>query len=294
MKSVILCADDFAQNESISQGILSLIAQRRLSATSCMTNSPHWPEHSALLKSFSDQAAIGLHFNLTEGKPLGKMSRLAPLGHFPSLSILLKQSLLRKLDLAEIENELHHQLSQFEKYMGRLPDFIDGHQHIHQFPIIRDIVLKVYNERLKKNNSLIRSVSEKNFASLFRNTGKIKRSVIYLMGSSRFKNQLAHHDIRHNTSFSGVYDFEQSKNYSQLFPQFLEAIEPKGWIMCHPGLMSHDTMDSIAKSRYDEYCYFSSDLFLVDCQKKQIQIASRNQILHLVSPPLSGGGLGRG
>lgn len=285
MKSVILCADDFAQNESISQGILSLIALQRLSATSCMTNSPHWPEHSVLLKSFSEKICIGLHFNLTEGKPLSKMSRLAPLDHFPSLSILLKQSLLRKLDITEIENELRHQLAQFEKYMGRLPDYIDGHQHVHQFPVIRDIVLKVYQERLQKNNSLIRCVSEKNFTSLFRSSGKTKRAIIYFLGSSRFKNQLANCNIRHNTSFSGFYDFENSKNYSRLFPQFLDGVDSQGWIMCHPGLapsatflVSHDTMDPIAQSRYDEYGYFTSDLFLKDCEQKEIQIALCPQI----------------
>lgn len=69
-KRIVLCADDYGQAPAISQGILNLLDKKRLSATSCIVNSPYWEAHSQWLTQFIQQADIGLHLNLTEGKPL--------------------------------------------------------------------------------------------------------------------------------------------------------------------------------------------------------------------------------
>ncbi len=43
---------------------------------------------------------------------------------------------------------IEEQWDLFVSVMGKHPDFIDGHQHIHQFPFIRDILLQL----LKRKN----------------------------------------------------------------------------------------------------------------------------------------------
>ncbi|MDP3303450.1 MAG: ChbG/HpnK family deacetylase, partial [Methylotenera sp.] len=44
MKSLIVCADDYAQSPAIDAGIIQLIQQNRISAASCMVLSPRWAE----------------------------------------------------------------------------------------------------------------------------------------------------------------------------------------------------------------------------------------------------------
>jgi len=44
LKSVVVCADDYAVNAPTSQGIVALSVLGRLSATSVMVHSPRWPQ----------------------------------------------------------------------------------------------------------------------------------------------------------------------------------------------------------------------------------------------------------
>ena len=138
MKSIILCADDYGQNQAISQAIIELIKNDRLSATSCMTNSPLWPQHATWLSPLRSRADMGLHFNLTEGVPLS--DRLKNAHGFMPLSKLIIRAYWRLLNAAAIEEEFIAQLEAFRAAMGAYPDFIDGHQHVQQLPIISKII----------------------------------------------------------------------------------------------------------------------------------------------------------
>ena len=42
MNKVILCADDYAQNDAISDGILQLLDKGVINATSCLTTAANW------------------------------------------------------------------------------------------------------------------------------------------------------------------------------------------------------------------------------------------------------------
>ena len=157
MKRIILCADDYGQNTFISQAIILLIQKNRLTATTCMTTSPFWFENAPRLKNL-EKIDIGLHFNLTEGSPLSP--GLQVMGFLPLKQLLMK-SYLKKINQKVIEEELHAQIDQFVAGIGRLPDFIDGHQHVHQFPIIRDAFFAVYHRRLRNTLKYTRSVQNK-------------------------------------------------------------------------------------------------------------------------------------
>jgi chitin disaccharide deacetylase len=104
MKKITLCADDYGQNQSISQAIIALFEKNRLSATSCLTSSLFWPEHAKWLQPFANQVDIGLHFNLTEGKPLSH-DMLSAHGFLP-LSQLILKAYARRLNREAIEAEL--------------------------------------------------------------------------------------------------------------------------------------------------------------------------------------------
>jgi predicted glycoside hydrolase/deacetylase ChbG (UPF0249 family) len=62
---IIVCADDFALDSGVSTAIVQLAEQARLSATSAMSLSPHWPEHAQWLKPLSAHIDVGLHLDWT-------------------------------------------------------------------------------------------------------------------------------------------------------------------------------------------------------------------------------------
>lgn len=267
MKRIVLCADDYGQGLAISRGVLDLIEKGRLSAVSCLVTGPEWAQHAAWLAPFHGQLDIGLHFNLTEGKPLAAAYQTAHGNQFYSLSTLLKKAFLRQIDRRAIVAECHAQLDGFEAAMGRLPDFIDGHQHVHQFPVIRDALIEVYAARLKAGQTYIRLLNHRLALT------DVKKMIIYLSGTRALKKLLSQHHIPHNTSFSGIYSFEKAKNYPQYFQGFIREINDHGLIMCHPGYQSDSRDDEIAEARCMEYRYFASDQFIQDCRQNGVELA---------------------
>jgi chitin disaccharide deacetylase len=265
MKRIILCADDYGQNFAISQAILNLLEKGRLTATSCLVTSSEWPLFSDYLKPFKDKIEVGLHFNLTEGTPLSyEFIKKYGLSFF-TLPKLLARSFLHLLDKKCLEAELTAQLDKFERYFGKLPDFVDGHHHVHQLPLVRDIIIKTWQQRLKPDAYIRHTFQgEGKFQP---HKGWFKRLIIRACGGRTFKKRLNQLNVPHNPSFSGVYNFTNEEEYSRLFPLFLQQIGEGGIIMCHPGLEVKEDTDPIALARYREYQYFMSDQFVLDCQK---------------------------
>lgn len=253
-KRIVLCADDYGQAPAISQGILDLVKKGRLSAVSCLTTTPYWREHAAWLKPYQSQIDIGLHINLTENKtPLPR---------------LIGQALLRRLDKQALEVELNQQIEAFYEAMGFLPRFLDGHHHVHQLPVVRDAMLSVYEQRLKGESAYIRVVNPKITAP-----DRVKKMIIYSLGSRTLMRELSSRNIQYNQSFSGIYGFGRAGDYAALFPAFLSEIEGSGIVMCHPGLPSSLPNDPIAAARYLEYQYLAGIKLNIDCDANQCEIS---------------------
>ena len=268
-RKIILCADDFGQSRAISGGIILLIQKKAISATSCMTNMPDWQTSAGRLKEFSNQVDIGLHFNLTEGAPLGKIPCFGVDDKMSSLTKLLRLAYMHRLDFDQMKDELERQIDSFVNQMGKLPDYIDGHQHIHQFPIIRDALIEVINTRFDKSKLYVRSTAN------LRNgpVSRMKVAIIKLTGSGALARLLESNNILHNSSFSGVYNFAVDVDYQVKFEQFVKAITDKGLIMCHPGLADMSSDDPIKHSRPLEHDFISSGAFAELLVGNNIKIA---------------------
>lgn len=94
---------------------------------------------AAKLKPFSDRVDIGLHLNLTHTFASGNLV-------FP-LPMLIVRAWSASLNRELITQCIEEQWDLFVSVLGKQPDFIDGHQHIHQFPFIRDILLQLLKEK---------------------------------------------------------------------------------------------------------------------------------------------------
>lgn len=267
---VAVSADDYGMAPGVSRGILDLVGAGRLSGTSCMTVSPFWPEHAAWLKPLAARAEIGLHFVLTDLRPLGPLPRLAPDGRLPSLPRLLALALARQLDAAEIDAELNRQLDRFEAAFGRPPDFIDGHHHVHQLPGIRDAVLRSFSARLP-SGTWLRICDEPSTAILRRGLSIPQALVIARLGRG-LRRGASREGVLANRRFTGVRSFRETVPYRDLFRRFIAGAPEGLLVMCHPGFADAElaAVDWVTRQREDEYAYFKSDSFLADLAEADV------------------------
>ncbi|MDF0605100.1 ChbG/HpnK family deacetylase [Neisseriaceae bacterium TC5R-5] len=258
IKRLTLCADDFAQSSNISNGILDLLDKRRLSATSVMSQSPHWPSLATALKHFDGDADIGLHFNLTH--PFDADAR--PLLHW----LLLSQ--LRQLSPQSIQDSALAQIDRFCQYFGRLPDFIDGHQHVHALPIIRNALLAAIALRWPTNVApYLRSPEQ------LGHTGDSRLKAIILRAVTKGFTQLANQaDINTPPWFAGLCTLNTGANFAELMPIWLKKCPDQSLIMCHPGHTTTDPDDPSNATRALEYDYLTSDAFEDLCLQYEVKI----------------------
>jgi predicted glycoside hydrolase/deacetylase ChbG (UPF0249 family) len=74
---IIINADDFGCKESIDRGIARLMRQGCINSASVIVNAEHIEQAAKMVRQMRDEldwfdrgVSIGLHFNITEGKPL--------------------------------------------------------------------------------------------------------------------------------------------------------------------------------------------------------------------------------
>lgn len=273
-KRIVLCADDYGQAEAVSRGILDLLSAGRLTAASCLVNQPLWPEHAGWLLPLKDKADIGLHLNFTFGNPLSGSYREHIGETFMSLPNLIWHTMTgsKLLYREALKAEVEAQIDAFTQAMGRLPRFIDGHQHVHHLPGIRDVLTDVYRERLKDDVVYMRAVTQEIELYNFFNKN-IKNLLIHFTGGYDFAEHLDLYGIPHNTSFEGIYPFNRARRYRKYFQKFLRNSTDHGMIMCHPGLPSDDKQDPIYISRGLEFNYLKSPEFIADCERFNVKLS---------------------
>lgn len=275
-KAIILCADDYAQNADISAGILSLIRQQRLNAVSCLVNVPAWRELQQELTSVQDSTSIGLHFNLTLGSALSPAWQARYGARFSGLGALLKRCYSGQMARQVVEAEIQAQLDAFCEARGALPDFIDGHQHVHQLPVIRDAWLNWYARQ--QPALFFRNTSNGLTDCLSGWTDFPKRQAIALLGGMTFRRRLRQQSVPANQSFAGIYDFTQAEHYRQYFRRFLAITGDKGLIMCHPGYPSSDHEDPLSPYRQHEWQYLQSDAFCQDMAEAGCHLQKKSAV----------------
>jgi predicted glycoside hydrolase/deacetylase ChbG (UPF0249 family) len=246
---VALCADDYAQNLAIDDGILSLLTEQRLSAVSCFSTAPRWLKQSGpAVREAAGAADVGLHFNLTEG--FGQEA--APY----RLRSLILRSLFTRLDSKWLYRQLNKQLDAFEAGFGKPPAFIDGHQHVHQLPGVRQVLLHVLESRYAAQRIWVRNTVPASPA------WRGKPVILKLLGGAMTATALRGAGVRSNHGFAGVYGFDR-QDYAACFAEWLKAAAPGMLIMCHPAAaVAAGSNDEIAAQRLVEYRFFKSPEFV--------------------------------
>ncbi|PVE25512.1 hypothetical protein DC522_04075 [Microvirga sp. KLBC 81] len=273
-RSVILCADDYGLSDGVSRGIAELAKMGRLSATGAMTNMSGWRRAAPDLKPLKERIAVGLHLNLTTGSPLGEMPHLAPTGRFPALKDILARAFKGQFDRAEIAGEIVRQLNAFEEAHGEPPSFVDGHQHVHVLPGVREPLLEVLKERGYAGRIWLRDPDDGMASILRRPIGRGKALIV--KGFARgFAQEARTAGFSTNQGFSGFAPFDLSVPASRIFETAFSHLGSMPLVMCHPGYVDDElrSLDPAVESRVAELDYLRSDAFGTLLQERGLKLA---------------------
>ena len=114
-KPLVLCADDYAQHAGVTQAVLALARQGRLTATSAMVLSPRWRADAAPLRELRARLDVGLHLDFTSDFAIAA-------GHGLSLGAALRRALLGGFDAEAARGVIERQLDAFAHVQFRSGD----------------------------------------------------------------------------------------------------------------------------------------------------------------------------
>ncbi len=262
LRHIWLCADDYGISHGVNSAIRELIMRGRLNATSVIVLALHFDRGDArslqMLNAGAKRAAIGLHLTLTAPfEPVSESFTPKRGGRFLPMQAMQLAALARRLNRGALKLEIAAQIHAFAGAFGRLPDFIDGHQHIHLFPQVREAMLEVMTEATP--NAWVRQCGRARAAKRLRD----RKAVVLDMLSASIRRQAQKAGIATNPAFAGSYNFSSRAVFAKIFPRFLEGLPDGGLIMCHPGFVDAELkrLDSLTYLREREYEFFMSDEF---------------------------------
>jgi predicted glycoside hydrolase/deacetylase ChbG (UPF0249 family) len=259
-RRLAICADDYGWGTGLNQAVLALARQGRISATSCMVGAPHWAAGAPALRACDPKALdVGLHLDLTRF-PRDAGLRL-PLKHW------LVRSHLHLLSAARLRHEIDSQLDGFELAMGRPPAHVDGHEHVHQLPVVREQLLAALDTRYGSQLPWLRGTR--------RPTGEPvggKAWVIEAAGGAGLARLAASRGYVQNGHLLGVYDFHgDAGRYLALLGQWLGAAADGDLLMCHPATEVL-VGDSHAEARVREYQVLGGPAFGALLEREGIRL----------------------
>ena len=240
---IVLAADDYGIAPGVGRAIRELLQRGRLTATSCMVVSPDFAAEAPALGPYLDAADIGLHLTLTRDRTLGAV---------------MLDAFARRLDPKETALEVDRQLDLFERAIGRPPAYIDGHQHVHLLPVVRDAVVAA----AARLGAYLRVTDEP--LSRIRRTGVATGKAAFLSLLARpLAREAARRGVARNRGFRGVRSFTEPGPFRDLFRRMVAGAPAGTVVMCHPG-HADDALrarDAVVESREAEYRYLGGDDF---------------------------------
>jgi predicted glycoside hydrolase/deacetylase ChbG (UPF0249 family) len=146
-KSLIVNADDYGLTEGISRGILRAHREGVVTSTSVLAVGPALPEVGSWLQDHPD-LSVGVHLAATGEDPPVLSAREIPslTNRRGELSLSWRGFLWRaatgRVDAKDLEREFTAQIHRVQE-LGVDISHVDTHQHLHLWPLVREVVLEV-------------------------------------------------------------------------------------------------------------------------------------------------------
>ena len=238
-----------------------------------MVLSPRWPADVSLLEPLKGRIDVGLHLDWTSEFALKA-------GHGMTLARSMLLAGLRQIKPAQAKTVIERQLDGFEQVWQAPPDHVDGHQHVQQFPGIREALVQVLTERYGKNSKR----PYLRISKLPPTQADVKARIIAAMGAEPLR-RLAHQNgVASAPALTGVYDFsDKPLSYGQRMSDWLQTSPEGTLLMCHPA-QGVEANDAIGQARLREYNYLGSAEFQAQLQTHGIQLVRGSDLYTTRAP----------
>ena len=148
MQKLIITADDYGMCDIVDAAIDAGIENGIITTTNVMLNMETL-HHAKDLRERYPHISVGIHWNVTTGRPICKAEEIPTLvdekGDFWSLSTFKKRYSEGKISPDDLERELEAQYELFEKTCGK-PDYWNTHEnsslHLKSFKVFEKVAKK--------------------------------------------------------------------------------------------------------------------------------------------------------
>jgi len=249
VKQLIVNADDFGLTENVNKGIWDSHCDGIVTSTTLLANGMAFEDAVAEGKRIHE-LGIGVHLNLTEGKPVADATKIPTLvdrgGRLHMAPARLWAGIAAgQVSLSDIERELRAQVTKIV-HAGIRPTHFDGHKHVHVLPRVSEVVIRLAREfhvpavRCPQEELAHASGTLVDGGLSRPSTLKqslVSRAVSLMAGNFRMK--LARAGLLTPTHFFGISrtGFLDADGIRQILENLPEGASE---LMCHPGYLDVD------------------------------------------------------
>ena len=258
-RHLCVCVDDFGLTDGINEGAVLLALQGRVQALSVLVGGRACQRGARMLQALdARRVEVGLHLDFTECPLQPSMRKPLPW--------LIGAACTRTLDALAVRREVTAQFDAFEQTLGRTPDYVDGHQHVHQLPVIRDALMQELAHRRLLGRVWLRSTRSAPRSAHAEEASRWKAGVIETLGAGGLAKLAARHHVALSERLLGVYGWTPDPmDYRKRLMRWLHEAREGDVLMCHAGLpcRSSDATvhDPIAPARESEFSILNTGDF---------------------------------
>jgi len=237
-KRLIVNADDFGLTAGVNRAVIEGHTRGVITSATLMANMPAFDAAVRLAKDHLS-LGVGLHINITQGRPVADASRVSSLindrGEFlGTTGAILRRMLAGRLKIEEVVVELRAQIEKAVRAGLRLTH-VDSHKHTHALPRICEAIVSTIKDY---GINSVRAPRERwrfdrygeSFKLVTQSAGAFGISQLCRVSDARLKKS----DVKTPDFFFGV-----ARTGFWTKPWLIDLIErlPAGAneLMCHPG-----------------------------------------------------------
>jgi predicted glycoside hydrolase/deacetylase ChbG (UPF0249 family) len=269
---LVVNADDFGETEPITAGIATCIEKGSVTSTTILATMPATKRALAWAapRSRDRNVSFGVHLDLCEGRALTSARSLVDVtGHFHRKRLQGLRALARRLDPADVEQELRAQIA-FVRDAGVEISHLDSHKHLHQLPGVAAVVAHL---AVEFDLERVRCTLEEGFW---------RPGIGVIGGLSRLARRRLARGFEAEARRAGLRHPARSLDVSQLMKLPTEAarsalLRRPGAVtemFCHPGDERADREKPGSACRYDELRFLTSDDFPQLCRAAGVRLVS--------------------
>ena len=207
-------ADDFGLTKSCTNAIFDCFERGMITTTTLVANGDYFSYALMKIKNSPYLEKVGLHINLTEGKPLTKgISKNKKFCDQNGVFIGLpnRYSRLTKSDKIDLYNEIE---AQFDRVIesGIIINHVDSHHHVHNSFRILPIVLDIMQKKNLRRLRIVRNVGILNpFKIIYK---KIINFKIRKYSFSSFMGSMEDFEKTKKQNINGIFEIMVHPDYN--------------------------------------------------------------------------------